>query len=64
MEIYLNIVLDAEFPADLMEAFQNGAQEPIQRWAIKQMNDLLDGECETEFGAELLGVQVKTRHDR
>lgn len=64
MKIFLNISLDAEFPEELKEAFGNAAEQPMRDWAMARLVELLDGECDTEFGAELLGVQVRTSHGR
>jgi len=64
MKILLNVSLDAEFPEELTNAFKTGAQKPLQDWAMARLLELLDGECEVEFGAELLGVQVRTSHGR
>ena len=64
MKILLNVSLDAEFPEELTSAFRNGAEQPLRDWAMARLVELLDGECEVEFGAELLGVQVRTSHGR
>lgn len=60
----MNVAFDTELPEELKDSFRNGAEGPLRAWAMKQLEDLLDGECEVEFGAELLGVQIRTQHGR
>lgn len=64
MKILLNVALDADFPKELTDAFKKGHEQPIRDWAMARLIELVDGECKAEFGAELLGVQVRTTNGR
>ncbi len=63
MMIYLNVALHANFPDELEEAFKLGKKDEMNAWAMEELRKLLDGEESVEFGAQLLGITVKTKDE-
>ena len=63
MMIYLNVALHADFPDELEEAFKLGKEKEMNAWAMAELLKLLDGETSVEFGAQLLGLSVRSRDE-
>ena len=59
MQLHINLVLETEVPSELFSAVQNGNQEALRAWALNEITNLIDGESEVEFGAQILGVSLR-----
>jgi hypothetical protein len=63
MMIYLNVALHTDFPDELEEAFKLGKEDVMSAWAMGELLKLLDGEESVEFGAQLLGISVRSGNE-
>ena len=63
MMLYLNVALHTDFPEELEEAFKRGDEKKMSSWAMKELLKLLDGEDSVEFGAQLLGISVRSGNE-
>ena len=63
MMIYLNVALHTDFPDELEEAFKLGKENEMNAWAMKHLKKLIDGQETVEFGAQLLGISVRSRDE-
>ena len=63
MMIYLNVALHTNFPVHLENDFREGKEDEINNWAMAELLKLLDGEDSVEFGAQLLGLSVRSKDE-
>jgi len=59
MQIHVNLVLQADLPSELFSAVGRGDQDRLAAWALEEVTKLIDGECEVEFGAQVLGISLR-----